>query len=63
MLWNFFRKLHEGAKSVGLCPAELDRIKAGEFAEVCLLLEVYAILSNDFGKDSKLVHPSTLSKT
>ncbi len=33
----------------------MEKIKAGEFAETCVLLEVFAILSEDFKKAAKSV--------
>ncbi len=48
------RGLYEGSLPfTGLCPSNAGRIKAGEFAETCLLLEVYAILSDDFRYTAK----------
>ena len=49
------RRLYEGAKFLGLCAAEAGKISSGEFAETCLLLDIYAILSDDFGRTAKSV--------
>ncbi len=49
----YLRKLHEGAQLTGLCAPNAEKIKAGEFAELCLLLDIYSILSKDFSKTAK----------
>ena len=47
---SVFRELYETSGRTGLCPPNKDRIKAGEFAETCLLIESLGILSADYSE-------------
>ena len=50
---SIFKDLYEKADRTGLCPPNKDRIKAGEFAETCMLIESLGILSADFTETEK----------
>ncbi len=45
--------MYQKAIFTGLCAPNKEKIKAGEFAEICLLSDINAILSADFTETAK----------
>ena len=50
---SMFKKLYDTSIRTGLCTPNKDRIKSGEFAETCMLIESLGILSADYTETAK----------